>query len=71
MDQYEWAMKEMMQDADYLYSSLIRDIYLLGVVLGKKYRLLRISYTIFMYGFVVAVLSFMFAEAYLKSPAPY
>lgn len=71
MDQYEWAMKEMMQDADYLYSSLIRDIYLLGVVLGKKYRLLRISYTIFMFGFVVAVLSFMFAEAYLKSPVPY
>ena len=71
MDQYEWAMKEMMQDADYLYSSLIRDIYLLGVVLGKKYRLLRISYTIFMFGFVVAVLSFMFAEAVLKAPAPY
>ncbi len=71
MDQYEWAMKEMMQDADYLYSSLIRDIYLLGVVLGKKYRLLRISYTIFMFGFVVAVLSFMFAEAVLKSPVPY
>ncbi len=71
MEQYEWAMKEMMQDGDYLYSSLIRDIYLLGVVLGKKYRLLRVSYTIFMYGFVIAVLSFMFAETYLKAPTPY
>lgn len=71
MEKYEWAMKEMMQDADYLYSSLIRDIYLLGVVLGKKYRLLRVSYTIFMFGFVIAVLSFMLAEAFLKEPAPY
>ncbi len=71
MEKYEWAMKEMMQDADYLYSSLIRDIYLLGVVLGKKYRLLRISYTIFMFGFVISVLSFMIAEAFLKAPVPY
>ncbi len=71
MEKYEWAMKEMMNDAEYLYSSLIRDIYLLGVVLGKKYRLLRISYTIFMFGFVIAVLSFMFAETFLKGPAPY
>ena len=64
-------MKEMMKDADYLYSSLIKDIYFLGVVLGKKYRLLRISYTIFMFGFVLAVISFGLAEVYLKGPSPY
>ena len=29
---YEWGMKEMMKDKDYLYSSLIRDIYFLGIV---------------------------------------
>ncbi|XOV94449.1 MAG: Pycsar system effector family protein [Bacteroidota bacterium] len=71
MAKYEWAMKEMMQDGDYLYSSLIRDIYLLGVVLGKKYKLLRISYTIFMFGFVVSILLFVFAEVFLKAPVPY
>ncbi len=70
-DKYEWGMKEMMKDADYLYSSLIRDIYFLGVVLGKKYKLLRISYTIFMFGFVIAVISFMLAEAFFKGPMPY
>ncbi len=71
IDKYEWGMKEMMKDADYLYSSLIKDIYFLGVVLGKKYRLLRISYTIFMFGFVLAVISFGLAEVYLKGPSPY
>ncbi|MEQ8581468.1 MAG: DUF5706 domain-containing protein [Marinoscillum sp.] len=71
MEKYEWGMKEMMKDADYLYTSLIRDIYFLGVVLGKKYRLLRISYTIFMFGFVVAVLAFGVAEAFFKAPYPY
>lgn len=71
MDEYEWGMKEMMKDADYLYTSLIRDVYFLGVVLGKKYKLLRISYTIFMFGFVLAVISFMIAEMFFKAPSPY
>jgi predicted metal-dependent HD superfamily phosphohydrolase len=71
VEKYEWGMKEMMKDADYLYTSLIRDIYFLGTVLGKKYKMLRISYTIFMFGFVVAVLAFAFAEIFLKGPSPY
>lgn len=56
---YEWGMKEMMKDADYLYTSLTRDIYFLGIVLGKKYRLLRLCYTIFMFGIVISVLLFV------------
>jgi predicted metal-dependent HD superfamily phosphohydrolase len=58
---YEWGMKEMLKDADYLYSSLTRDIYFLGAVLGKKYKLLRICYTIFMFGIVISVLLFVIA----------
>ena len=58
---YEWGMKEMMRDADYLYGSLIKDIYYLGKVLGTKYKYLRIAYSIFMYGFVLAILSFIIA----------
>ncbi len=46
---YDWAMKEMMKDKDYLYGSMIKDIYFLGVVLARKYKLLRIYYSIFMY----------------------
>ncbi|MGC1240056.1 MAG: Pycsar system effector family protein [Chryseosolibacter sp.] len=59
VEDYEWSMKQMMKDADYLYGSLIKDIYYLGKVLGKKYKYLRIAYNIFMFGFVIAILSFV------------
>jgi hypothetical protein len=58
LDDYEWGMKEMMKDSEYLYGSMIRDNYYLGIVLGKKYRLLRIAYTIFMFGLVISILSY-------------
>lgn len=61
LDEYSWAMNEMMRDRDYLYETLVKDIYFLGIVLGKKYRLLRWAYNVFMIGLVVAVLSFTIA----------
>ena len=68
---YKWGMTEMLKDADYLYGSMIKDIYYLGAVLGKKYRLLRWSYTIFMFGFVASILGFIIAELFFKAPYPY
>ncbi len=61
LDNYMWGMKEMMKDADFLYGSMIKDIYFLGIVLGKKYHLLRKSYNVFMYGFIISILSFIAA----------
>ena len=61
---YRWGMMEMLNDSDYLYSSLIDDIYFLGRVLGKKYRYLRYSYNIFMYGIIVAVIAYVVANIY-------
>jgi predicted metal-dependent HD superfamily phosphohydrolase len=58
---YDWAMKEMMNDKDYLYGSMIKDIYFLGVVLARKYKFLRWSYSIFMYGLIAAILAFAIA----------
>lgn len=55
---YDWAMQEMLNDKQYLYSSMIKDNYFLGVVLAKKYKFLRISYTIFMYGIIISMLAF-------------
>lgn len=55
---YEKAMRSMMMDSDYLYSSIIKDIYFLGVAIGKKYRLLRIAYNIFMFGLIISVIAF-------------
>jgi hypothetical protein len=46
LEEYEWAVNEMMKDNAYLYNSMIKDLYFLGVVLEKKYRLLRITYNI-------------------------
>ena len=59
---YSNAMKAMMTDADYLYSSMLQDIYVLGTVLGKKYKLLRVAYTLFMIGIIVSVLAFAIAS---------
>ncbi|HTM91455.1 MAG TPA: Pycsar system effector family protein [Flavisolibacter sp.] len=58
IEDYQRAMNQMMKDGDYLYNSMIKDIYFLGIVLAKKYKYLRISYTIFMWGLIIAVLSF-------------
>ncbi len=61
LEKYHWAMNEMIKDREFIYSSIIKDIYYLGIVLAKKYRYLRISYTIFMYGLIVSVLAFCIA----------
>jgi len=59
LSDYEWGMKEMMKDYDYLYGSMIKDIYYLGKVLARKYKLLRLSYTVFMFGFVASNIAFI------------
>ncbi len=59
---YEWGMKEMMNDSEYLYDSMIKDIYYLGKVLARKYHFLRISYNVFMFGLVISVLAFAIAS---------
>ena len=61
LDEFEWAMTEMMQDRDYLYSSLTKDLYFLGLVLNRKYNLLRLTYTVFMVGIIVSVICFAVA----------
>ena len=61
VEDYQRAMNQMMKDGDYLYNSMIKDIYFLGIVLAKKYRYLRISYTIFMWGLIIAVAAFAIA----------
>ncbi|MEP7251575.1 MAG: Pycsar system effector family protein [Ginsengibacter sp.] len=65
-EQYNAAMRQLMLDTDYLYGSLIKDIYFLGVVLGRKYKLIRIAYNIFMIGIIVSVVAFAIA-AYLNN----
>lgn len=58
LKEFEWAMEEVMQDRDYLYGSLTKDLYFLGLVLNRKYNLLRITYSVFMVGIVISVIAF-------------
>jgi predicted metal-dependent HD superfamily phosphohydrolase len=58
---YDWGMTELLADKNYLYSSMIKDTYFLGVVLAKKYRYLRIAYNIFMFGLIAAMIAFTVA----------
>jgi len=60
---YIAGMRSVMADREFLYGSLIIDLYSQGVVLGRKYRLLRISYNIFMFGLIASVLAFIIAAA--------
>lgn len=59
--EYEWAVNELMKDRDYLYNSMIKDLYFLGLVLNRKYKLLRITYAIFMVGIICSVFAFVLA----------
>ncbi len=58
---YDWAMTELLADKNYLYSSMIKDTYFLGIVLAKKYKYLRIAYNIFMFGLIAAMIAFTIA----------
>lgn len=60
-DDYSKGMGTMMNDRDFLYGSLTRDVYSQGIVLGRKYRLLRTGYNVFMYGIIASVLAFVIA----------
>ncbi len=60
-EDYSSGMKAMMKDREFLYGSLTRDVYSQGIVLGRKYWLLRIAYNVFMYGIICSVLAFVIA----------
>jgi predicted metal-dependent HD superfamily phosphohydrolase len=61
LSDYTAGMLQVMNDRDFLYGTLIKDVYSQGVVLGRKFRLLRISYNIFMYGLIASVIAFVLA----------
>ncbi|MDR6406153.1 putative metal-dependent HD superfamily phosphohydrolase [Chryseobacterium ginsenosidimutans] len=60
-DDYSYAMKDLIKDREYIYDSMVKDLYYLGKVLDRKYRLLSVTYKIFMAGIIISVLSFGYA----------
>lgn len=67
LEDFQAGMTELMGDRDYLYKSLMKDLYFLGVVLDKKYKLLRIAYNIFMIGIIASVVTFIIAFKLMKN----
>ncbi|MNL37930.1 hypothetical protein D3C87_1601070 [compost metagenome] len=59
LESYSSGMKLIMEEREYLYNTLIKDVYSQGVVLGRKFKLLRLAYNIFMYGLIVSVFAFL------------
>jgi VIT1/CCC1 family predicted Fe2+/Mn2+ transporter len=71
-DAYERAVQETIRQPERLYSGMARDIYGLGQVLDRKFRLLRLAYTVFMIGLSAGVLLYLvvFLVVAVGEPAP-
>lgn len=67
LSEFEWAMNQMLNDKDYIYSSMTKDLYFLGIVLQRKYKILRLTYTIFMTGIIISVISFAISFSMIDS----
>ncbi|GAK94118.1 metal-dependent phosphohydrolase [Nonlabens ulvanivorans] len=65
LDKYKDSVMDLLEEKEEVYESLIKDLYYLGVVLARKYKLLRLTYTIFMIGIIGSVLAFVIAFALL------
>ena len=69
LQDYEWAIQELVKDKEYIYSSLTKDLYFLGLVLDRKYKILRLTYTIFIIGIVISVIAFGISFQYFGGAA--
>ncbi|PWI29012.1 phosphohydrolase [Flavobacteriaceae bacterium LYZ1037] len=58
---FEWGIDYLMDNDETLYNSLTKDLYYLGLVLNRKYKLLRITYTVFMFGIVISAAAFIYS----------
>jgi len=63
-DEYEQGMLATISNPDILDSTIMRDLFFLGRTIGNKFVYLRKCYTIFMYGIIITVLSFVIVYAY-------
>ena len=61
LEDYEWAVKYMQDDTAEIYKMLTTDLYFLGSVLDKKFRLLNFTYALLICGFIISILSYVIA----------
>jgi len=63
VEEYEIAITRIMEDRDFLYATIKRDIHRLGVDLSRRYSMIRISYDVFLVGIIFSI--FMFGACHL------
>ena len=64
LDEYGNAVMQTLEREERLYPSIITDIYELGTTLARKYKLIRISYQVFIIGISCSVFMFGFCHAF-------
>jgi len=64
-EDYVTGLEELMTDSVRLYNTMARDLHGLGLVLSKKFKLLRVAYNIFMVGLAITVCSFLIAYLFI------
>lgn len=71
-DQFVDGMREMLDDPERVYLNMTRHIYGMGFILRRKFRLLRVAYTVFLTGLFVtsALLLFALYTQTVPPPAP-
>ena len=60
--QYVKAMSNMLQDDDLVYKNMIAHVHELGSTADRKYRKLHCSYTVFIGGIILSVMSLLIIE---------
>jgi len=59
---YEWGMYQMLNDSEYMYNTMIRDLYFLGQKLKRKNKYIRNSLAIFLVGLITTILTYFIIE---------
>jgi len=68
LEEYLWAVDEMMQDREFLYDTMKRDNHRLGVDLRQRYEYIKIAYNVFLIGLIVSILAFGVCHAFFGQP---
>jgi len=57
----------MIKDKEYIYSSMTKDLYFLGLVLHRKYSILRFTYFFFLAGIIASLIAFALAVQFANN----
>jgi len=59
LEEYKKGLSKVFSENEILDDTMMTDLYYLGKVLGAKYKLVRNSYRVFMYGILATVITYV------------